>query len=60
MPSYVNGDDVQDVVPCYFSTDSNGMYTDDEGWMTIPIAAINWYICTKECSSWSHLKTMYR
>ena len=61
MPAYVNGEDLTDLVPCFFSTDADGMYTDDDGWMTIPVASMNGEApVATENASWSNLKSMYR
>jgi hypothetical protein len=61
VPAYANGEDVSDLVPCVFSTDADGMFTDDEGWMTIPLAAINMEApVATENASWSNVKNLYR
>ena len=61
VPAYVNGEDLLYLVPCFFSTDADGQYTGDDGWMPIPLAVMNGEApVATENASWSNLKSMYR
>lgn len=63
FPAYLNGEDVTDVIPLYFSVDQDGMFTDDDGWLTTPLAAVNCSDCQvipAEDSTWSGIKELYR
>lgn len=61
VPAYVNGDDLTEIIPMSFSVDADGMYTDDAGWLTIPIASINAESSVAtENATWGSVKSMYR
>ena len=60
VPAYANGEDVADLVGCYFSTDADGQFLDDEGWTTHPVAAVNLDApVATENASWSNVKNLY-
>jgi hypothetical protein len=61
FPAYVNGEDLTEIIPMVFSTDLDGMYTDDEGWLTIPLAVINGEApVATENATWGSVKSLYR
>jgi len=61
VPAYVNGEDLQDIIPMVFSVDANGQGLDDEGWTIEAIACVN---CeggvATEGATWTSVKGMYR
>jgi len=61
VPAYSNGEDSNDLVPCHFSTDLDGLFIDDNGWTTVPLAVINQDgPVGAESLTWESLKTMFR
>jgi hypothetical protein len=61
VPVYANGDDLLDLAPCHFSTDADGMFIDDTGWTTIPLAVVNGEAPVAiEDVSWGNVKTIFR
>lgn len=57
---YVNGDDPSEVIELVFATDENGMFTDENGWLTIPLAGIPEAPVATEDASWTQVKGMFR
>ena len=60
-PSYLDGEDITIVLPLNFSVDEGGMFTDDDGWLTIPLAAYNGDapVATEE-ATWTGVKGLFR
>ena len=61
VPAYVNGEDLQDIIPMVFSVDANGQGLDEDGWTLDPIAGVNSEggVAT-EGATWTSVKGMYR
>jgi hypothetical protein len=60
-PTYIPGEDFSVISPGYWSTDADGMYTDEDGCLTIPLAVFNGEAPVAVASAtWTGLKSMYR
>jgi hypothetical protein len=61
VPAYVNGENLNEIIPMTFSVDIDGMYVDEDGWTTVPIATVNGEggVAT-ESTTWGSVKSMYR
>jgi hypothetical protein len=61
LPDYVNGEDLQDIVPMNYSVDANGMHVDEDGWCMLVIASINGEgAVATEDATWTSVKNLYR
>lgn len=60
-PSYLDGDNVENVIPLNFAVDADGMFTDEFGWLTVPLAAFNGDApVATEDATWSGVKGLFK
>ena len=61
VPAYVNGENLQEIIPMVFSVDMDGQGIDEDGWTIDPIAGINTEggVATED-ATWTSVKSMYR
>jgi hypothetical protein len=60
-PSYFNGQNMNDLVPCTFSTVVDGSGVDENGWTLFPLAVINGDApVATEIESWGSVKGLFR
>jgi hypothetical protein len=61
FPAYLNGEDPTQAVPVHFCTDEDGLFTDENGCIVIPIAVINGEApLDGDGASWTIVKGLYR
>ena len=59
--AYLDGEDVEVIIPLNFAVDEDGQFTDELGWLTVPLAAWNGDapIATED-ATWTGVKGLFR